>query len=525
MKNIMIGMVLVGAGAFVASMASAQTPKSGGELKVAALTSPETMDCHATAALATAMHLFPHYSTLLRVSVDKYPEPEAALAESWTISPDGLVYTFKLRTGVLFHDGSRFTSADVKATYERLRNPPPGPAPRKAIFADIDTIEMPDESTIVFRLKERNGSMLSGVFANPWNCVYSAAKLASDPNYPAQTIMGTGPFRFVNRVKDQVWNAERAKDYFRNGLPYLDKLTIYTMLQPAQINGLDGGQIHTELRGMTAPERERLLARNPGRFTYQSSPALTVFMVSFNSKVPVLADPRVRRALAMAIDHREASIALSKIASVKAVGGILRPGYSLAMNETELESIPGFAKDMDAARAEARKLLAEAGQSNLKVKLLYPPTEPYEPIAIFVNDQWRKIGVTVEPAPTGVAQFFTALGGGGFEAAVEFASNPLDEPITQLVKYLSASKSPVNFIKYEDPEIDQLYLKLKAANGESEQRPIVRAIEKRVLVDQAYYAPIAWQERNVVLSTKVQGWKIVPSQFLNLDIERVWLAE
>ncbi len=105
------------------------------------------------------------------------------------MSDDGLTYRFALVPNVRFHDGSPLTSADIKATYERLRNPPAGsPAPRKALFDDISSIETPDPATVVFQLKQRNVSMLT-VLANPWNCIYSAAKLASDPTYPGRCPM------------------------------------------------------------------------------------------------------------------------------------------------------------------------------------------------------------------------------------------------------------------------------------------------------------------------------------------------
>lgn len=522
MRQLMKGLTLVAALALAIGTVQAQTPRRGGELNQAAQGSPETMDCHATATHATAIHLLPHYSTLLRISNANYPDVEANLAVSWETSSDGLTYTFKLRDDVLFHDGSRLTSADVKATYERLRNPPPGPAPRKALFAEITSIETPDPTTVVFRLSERNSSMME-VFANPWNCVYSAEKLKSDPNYPAQVVMGTGPFRFIDRVRDQVWRAERFDGYFKKGLPYLDKLTTYTMQPAAQINALDGGQIDTTLAGVPPPERDRLMER-PDRFAVQSSPMLTLIMVGFNTKIPPYDDVRVRRALALAIDHREVTSSLSKIIAVKEVGGILRPGSKFAASETEKASFPGFGNDIEAARAEARKLLAEAGQAKLTVKLMYLKNNVYEPIAIFVTDQWRKIGVNVQPSTVQAAQFASALNGRQFDVALEFASNPLDEPVTQLVKYLSASKSPVNYQGYEDSQLDQLHRDLKLATADEQERRIIREFEHRVLVDKVYYAPVGWSQRDVVSSTRMQGWKILTSQFLDLDMEKVWVS-
>src|SRR5581483_5140973 len=158
-------------------------------------------DCHGSDTFATLHFASPFYSTLLRFDLDKYPEVQGDLADSWTVSKDLLTYTFKLHPGVTFSDGSPLTSADVKATYDRLRNPPQGVvSTRKATFADIDTIETPDPTTVVFKMKGVNAAILQH-FGSPWNYIYSAKDLAADPNSPKTKINGTGAFTFVEHIR------------------------------------------------------------------------------------------------------------------------------------------------------------------------------------------------------------------------------------------------------------------------------------------------------------------------------------
>jgi len=158
-----------------AAPGSALAQKRGGELKFAVSAEPPNYDCHAQTSFAFIHPVRPHYNTLLEFDTAKYPALKGDLAQSWTVSKDGLTYTFKLRKGVKFHDGSGFTSEDVKATYDRLRNPAPGVrSVRQASYADIDTIQTPDPLTVVFKLKKRNAAMLSNV-ARPWDDIYSAA--------------------------------------------------------------------------------------------------------------------------------------------------------------------------------------------------------------------------------------------------------------------------------------------------------------------------------------------------------------
>src|SRR5690606_38574850 len=130
----------------------------------------------------------PHYNTLLKFDPANYPKVVGNLAESSTISKDSLTYTFKQRRNVKFHDSSAFTSADVKASYERIANPPTGVVSlRKGAYADIKTIETPDDHTVVFKLEAPNSAMLA-LFASPWDCIYSAAKLKADPKFPERNI-------------------------------------------------------------------------------------------------------------------------------------------------------------------------------------------------------------------------------------------------------------------------------------------------------------------------------------------------
>ena len=171
-----------------AGVSAAETPKSGGTLTFAVTAEAPSTDCHAITTYAAVHVLAPHYSLLLKVDPDNYPKLKPDIAESWSVSPDALTYTFKIRAGVVFHDGSPLTSKDVKATFDRIRNPPAGIVSiRKELFADIASIDAPDPATVVMKIKEPDASFL-GTLALPYNCIYSAAKLAEDANFPAKTV-------------------------------------------------------------------------------------------------------------------------------------------------------------------------------------------------------------------------------------------------------------------------------------------------------------------------------------------------
>src|SRR6185503_6753818 len=287
------------------------------------------------------------YSTLLTFDLDKYPAVKGDLAQSWTVAEDLLTYTFKLHPNVTFSDGSALTSADVKATYDRLRNPPQGVvSTRKATFNDIGSIETPDATTVIFKMKAPNAAMIEH-FASPWNCIYSAKILAEDPNAPKTKILGSGPFVFVEHVRGSHVSGKRNDKYFRAGLPHLDGFKGVFMLQAAaMLNAMQGGQVLAEFRGISPPERERLVAAMGDKIRIEESSWTLNLLVVFNTTKKPFDDVRVRRALTLAIDRWGGSQGLSRISTLRSVGGVIRPGSPLATPEAELVKLPGFGKDI-----------------------------------------------------------------------------------------------------------------------------------------------------------------------------------
>ncbi|MBI4274691.1 MAG: ABC transporter substrate-binding protein, partial [Rhizobiales bacterium] len=415
--------------ALATGTADAQTPKKGGILKFAVSAEPPDYDCHAATSFAFIHPVRPHYNTLLKFDEPNYPKVKGDLAQSWTVAPDGLTYTFKLKPNIKFHDGSAMPSADVKATYERIANPAPGVRSiRKAAYSDIASIETPDAQTVVFKLKARNASMLTN-FASPWDCIYSAAKLKVDPKFPEKNVLGTGPFKFVEHAAGSHWVGERFADYFEKGKPYLDGYrAIFITNTAARVNALQAGEVLSEFRGHSPADRDKLKAALGDKIVIQESPWICSLVVTFNTQKKPFDDARVRRALSLAIDRWKGAEALSKIALVRHVGGVLRPGYELAAKEPELVSYPGWGKDINKARAEAKKLLADAGVKDLKFKFLNRNVPmPYTPTGVFLIDQWRQIGVTAEHDQPETQAYIAHLRRGHYEVGREFNCDAVDD--------------------------------------------------------------------------------------------------
>lgn len=503
-----------------------EAPKRGGTYTFAVyLGEPDTYDCHATNSIASLYRLAPHYSLLLKYDPLRYPRITGDVAESWSVSPDGKSYSFKLRSGVRFHDGSVLTATDVKATYDRLRKPPEGIiSVRTNQFADIASIDTPDDQTVVFTLKQPNASM-PAVFAGPFNCIYSARKLAEDPRFPARNILGTGPFRFVKHEAGAEWRAERFTEYFDTKRPYLDGLRIVNMAPPAAVNALAAGQIQAAFPGQSNAEILRIMAARGDKVRlYDPVTTQVLFLASVNVTRPPFQDVRVRQALSLAIDRRGGSVALAKMMTASGFGSIIHEGSPFMRTDDEVKSLPGYGPDIIASRAQAKKLLADAGVKDLKLVFLNRPQ--YAGLGVFLIDQWRQIGVTVTQELPENQRFFDLQRAGNYDLSLDALAEYTDDPTLQLSRLVSFSKNPANLTRADDPVFDELYERQTRTTNPAERKGLVQQIERHLL-DQAVAIPLFWSKRNIVMGAEVRGaaTPLIASNYVGLDQSTVWLAQ
>lgn len=504
----------------------AQEPTPGGTLEFAVLAGPPTYDLHSANSFAVIHYVAPHYSTLLTFDWENYPEIEGDLAESWEVSDDLMTYTFKLHRGVTFHDGSPLTSADVVASYERLRNPPEGVVSvRQGQFSDIASIEAPDDHTVIFRMSRPNTAMMM-VFSSPWNVIYSAAKLAEDPRFPATNVLGTGPFKFVEHVAGSRWVGEKYDGYFVKDRPYLDGFTAVQLAGPALVNALQGGQVMTEFRGIAPPQRDQLASAMGDDIKFLEGGRMTNWLFAINTTRPPFDDVRVRQALNLAIDRCEGMKQLSKITLVlPEMGGPVWPENPAELTAEEYAQHPGYNCDIEANRARARELLREAGQEGMSFTLTNRAIpHPYDVLGIFVVDQWQRIGLDVKMESLPTSRYAPLRTSGDFDVIVDFAPEYTDSPALNFNKYISHSKSPENYARYEDEKLDALFERIKYETDTDKRNAAIKEFQGRLL-DQAYWVFMSYSTRIVPMDPKVKGWVFAPSHTLNQSLRDVWIAQ
>src|SRR5713101_5802278 len=513
-------------GVVAPAMAQSETPRRGGVLLAAIAADAPSLDPHQEQTFATIQPVAPLYSTLLQIDPYSYPNVIGDVASEWKIAPDGLTYTFKIRPGIRFHDGSPLTAADVKATYDKIISPPPGVRSiRKNTYTAVQSVDTPNDSTVVFKLKFPSASLMVNL-ASPWNVIYPKKYLDKDPNYFKANVMGSGPFKFKSYTRGSTFEGERNPDYFVKDRPYLDGYKFFVSTETSsRAAALRSGRAWIEFRTMPAAEVEAIRKTLGNKVVVQDTAATGLFGIAMNQTVKPFTDVRVRKALTLAFDRYTGGRVLYPIASLRDVGALMRPATEWAMSDADLQKLPGFGRDMEKNRAEARRLLAEAGYPNgFKVVLKNRNVRvPYTDFAVFVIQEWKKIGVEAEHRPLETAAWFAdGRDTGHFEAIVGPGVEYMDDPDVILRRYLPGD--PDSWGRYTDPTLDDLFARQARSIDPGERKKLVIEIQKRVL-DNAYYLPGLWWTRRVVHWAKVKNYIAPPNHYSNQKLQDVWLSE
>jgi peptide/nickel transport system substrate-binding protein len=510
--------------------AAANGPKRGGTLTyVIPSDAPPSFDSHRETTFATVHAVAPFYSVLIRVNPADPASTTDFVCDLCTEMPKptdgGKTYTFKLRSGVKFHDGSPLTSADVAASWKKIVHPPKGvTSARESFYTMVDSVEATDATTVVFKLKFPTGAFLPAL-ADPYATIYKKEIIDKDPHWYEKNIMGSGPFKFVSYEAGQSIKGVRNPDYYVKDLPYLDGFVgVMAPKQSVRVDAIRADRAQMEFRGLPPSAKEELVKELGDKLTVQEGDWNCGNLITPNHKKKPFDDVRVRRALQLAVDQWHGAPALAKIANVRTVGGIVFPGSPMASTKEELQKIPGFWPDIEKSRAEAKRLLKEAGAEGLTFELLNRNVDqPYKFIGTWLIDEWSKVGlkVTQKVVPTG--PWFDNMRNGTFDVVVEANCVSVVNPLLDVQKYLPRSVYTENYGYYEDPKAIEIYNGMLHEPDPAKQRVAMRAFEKQILDTEAHGIPMLWWYRIIPHRSYVKGWKISTSHYLNQDLATIWL--
>jgi peptide/nickel transport system substrate-binding protein len=525
MLGLMLSVVMT-VGLWTAPAALGEEPRRGGIMNVALAANPPSLDMHQEQTFAVAQPLGPIYNNLIVFDPHNYPEIIGDLAKSWSVSADSLTYTFTLHEGVKFHDGSELTSADVKASWDKIVFPPEGVvSPRRSTYPMIKSIEAPDRSTVVFGLHHPSPSFLTSL-AHPANFIYAKKYLDQDVHYYKNQTVGSGPFKMKNYVRGSLIELERNPDYWKKGLPYLDGIKYFVITDDgARAKAIRAGRVDVELRFLPPGEVDAIKAQMGDKVVVAAPQNIGNYGVTINVDKKPFDDERVRKALSLALDRYDMVKTLRPFTVLDAVGGMMHPDSKWALSEEELQQFPGFGKDHEANLKEAKRLLAEAGYpngfttvlNNRNIKL------PYIDLAVYVISAWKKIGVEAEHRVEESATYSKTRVSRDFELVIDpYGSQTVGDPDELLDKFVTGASE--NWGRFSDPVVDKLYEQQAREMDEQKRIELVKQIDKRLL-EKVWRIQCLWTNRLEVRSAKIRNYTPQPSHWMNRRFEDVWLAE
>ena len=511
------------------AVTGAAAQKKGGVLNFVTAGKIPSYDGHVETTFAMVHPIRPFYSLLIRVNPDNPSSPTDFVCDLCEGKVDegtdgGKTYTFKIRKGVKFHDGTPLNAHDVVASMQKIISPPAGIASsRKAFFRMVDSVSATDDNTVVFKLKFASGAFIPAL-ATPFNFIYSKKDLAKGYTWHRTNINGSGPFIFVQHQPGAFVEGKRNPDYYHKGMPYLDGFkSLSAPKMSLRIQAIRGDRAAIEFRGFPPKARDDLVAALGKDLTVQESDWNCNLLFTPNHAKKPFDDVRVRRALTLAVDRWAGSKYLSRIAIVKTVGGAVFPSHPMAANQTELKTLEGYSEDIEKSRALARKLLKEAGHEGLKFTLNNRGVDqPYKVVGTWLIDQWAKVGMKVTQQVNPSPVFYDILRKKkDFDVSIDFNCQSVINPIADVSKFLPTAGS--NYANFKDPKLDAIYDRMLRAEKAADQRTIMREFENRVFNEVSSQAVTLWWYKINPHRSYVKGWKIAPSHYLNQSLENVWL--
>ncbi len=458
------------------------------------------------------------YDTLVHMSNEGFI-PEPGLAESWEISDDGLEYTFKLRSGLSFGDGTPLDAEAVKFTFDRMLDPEhpfadTGPFPfATSYFGQIDAVEAVDATTVKFVLKEPFSAFLGNLSGMTGAIVSPTAVEAYGKDFSSNGV-GSGPFKLTSWERGSRVVLEANPDYWEGApaqsqaifIPIVDNLARVVALQTGQINVAVNIQPDT-IAGLEADDRFEVLQ--------QVGPHVWWITLDMNNEY--LKSKEVRQALNYAVDREAITQDILKGTGVPAYGPI-PPG--LAGYDPELVS---YAYNPE----KAKQLLADAGYPDGFTMDFWIPTsgsgmQDPVPMATAIQAYWQEIGVTTNIQTLDWGTYLSKLaalpkdsGYTAFELSFMLGTGEPDILLNTLLSTSQLAPQGINTGGYSNPKLDELIAEARRTT-DSAQRASIYSEAAQIIIDDAPWVFVDHWKQSAAVSTDVQGFELTQTFLLPL---------
>ena len=469
--------------------AAAQKP--GGTMHMYIWDNPPSASIHEEATVSTVMPFMALFNNLVLYdqhqqlnSVDTI-RPELATSWAWDASKTKL--TFKLREDVKWHDGKPFTARDVVCTYDRLQEKGADSFrknPRKIWWHNLEETRANGAHEVVFQLKRPQASFLS-LFATGYNPIYpchvSAAEMRGKP-------VGTGPFKFVEFKSNESVKLARNPDYWRQGHPYLDAIEWRVISnRSTRVLAFVAGEFDMTFSLDLSPALVRDIQAQAPKAICELQPNNGTTNLIVNRETAPFSDPRLRKALALALDRKAFIDILSEGKSKIGAVMLPLPEGSWGMPPEDIAKLPGYGADIEQSRAEARKIMESLGYSAsnpLKIKVATRNVPLYRDPAVILIDQLKKIHVEGELDAIDTSVWFPKVARGEYSVGLNLTAAGLDDPDVNFYENYACG-SERNYTKYCNPEVDALIEEQSRETDLSKRKGLVWTIERKLAEDVA----------------------------------------
>lgn len=498
----------------IAPAAFAQTPPN--VIVVGQIAEPQSLDPHAVTAVNDFRILVNVYDGLVRFA-DGSLEVEPSLAESWEISEDGLTYTFKLREGVTFHDGTPFNAEAVKFNFDRMLDEEhpfhdTGPFPLAFFFSAVEEVTAVDDTTVEFKLNEPFAPFLSNL-AYPTGLLVSPAAVEASGKDFGRNPVGTGAYKFGEWQGNQRVVVTRNEDYW-GGAPAPEAIVFrpITDANTRVAEMLSGGlDIMVEV-----PPDSVAQFRDAPDFQVHEQAGPHVWFLILNMKEGPFAEKAVRQAANYAI-NKESLVTDVLQGTAEVAAGPIPPAFAWAYNE-EVEPYP---YDPD----KARELLAEAGYDGEEITFYVTEggSGMLDPVAMgtAIQADLAAVGMNVKIETyewnTFLGQVNPGLEGKADMAEMAWMTNDPDTlPFLTLRTEAFPSEGGFNSGYYSNPEVDAL-LNQARVSVESEERATLYQQLQEIVHEDAPWVFVANWVQGAVTTANIEGFSLQPSFFLMLQ--------